>query len=45
MYCCSYAVALSETLPLFMALAWVLSVAMVTCNVVREKEERLKEVN
>ncbi|KAL5022830.1 hypothetical protein ScPMuIL_001985 [Solemya velum] len=36
--------AISRTLPLFMVLAWVLSVAMLCKSIVYEKELRLKEV-
>ncbi|CAC5414478.1 ABCA1 [Mytilus coruscus] len=36
--------AISRTLPLFLVLAWVLSVAMICKNIVYEKEMRLKEV-
>ncbi|XP_060082289.1 phospholipid-transporting ATPase ABCA1-like [Ylistrum balloti] len=36
--------AISRSLPLFLVLAWVLTVAMICKNVVYEKEKRLKEV-
>ncbi|XP_071145778.1 phospholipid-transporting ATPase ABCA1-like isoform X2 [Mytilus edulis] len=36
--------AISRTLPLFLVLAWVLSVAMICKNIVYEKEMRLKEI-
>ncbi|GAB1598321.1 ATP-binding cassette sub-family A member 7-like [Argonauta hians] len=35
---------ISKSLPLFMVLAWIFSVAMIVKNVVYEKEKRLKEV-
>lgn len=36
--------AISRSLPLFLVLAWVLSVAMICKSIVYEKENRLKEV-
>ena len=36
--------AISRTLPLFMVLSWIYSVAMIVKGVVHEKEMRLKEV-
>lgn len=36
--------AISRSLPLFLILAWVLTVAMICKNIVYEKEMRLKEV-
>lgn len=36
--------AISRSLPLFMVLSWILSVAMIVKSIVHEKEQRLKEV-
>ena len=40
----SFAMAISRSMPMFMVLAWIYSVAMVVKGIVYEKERRLKEV-
>ena len=39
-----FTLAISRSLPLFMTLAWIFSVAMIVKGIVYEKEQRLKEV-
>lgn len=41
--CCSFLRVLNRSLPLFMTLSWIYSVAMIIKGVVYEKEARLKE--
>lgn len=41
---CRFTLAISRSLPLFMTLAWIFSVAMIVKGIVYEKEQRLKEV-
>ena len=38
-----FSMAISRTMPLFMTLAWIFSVAMIVKGIVYEKEQRLKE--
>ena len=40
----SFIVGLGNSMPLFMTLAWVYSIAMIVKSIVHEKELRLKEV-
>lgn len=41
--CCSFLRVMSRSMPLFMTLAWMYSVAIIIKGVVYEKEARLKE--
>ena len=41
---CRFVRAISRTMPMFMTLSWIYSVAMIVKGIVYEKERRLKEV-
>lgn len=43
MYMCRFLRSLTRSLPLYMTLAWIFSVALIVKGVVQEKEARLKE--
>lgn len=43
MYTCRFLRSLTRSLPLYMTLAWIFSVALIVKGVVQEKEARLKE--